>query len=128
MWHGSKQGDLVYYQVALSASGGDSTAERVGTVDCVIGGFFDVASSDLDSGVAHFPVSASRSLIERTGSHFEQTSADTTIADAVLNYTGLGTGSPTFTFGAGAYTVALGEGLLGADGTRRVHGTLDLRA
>jgi hypothetical protein len=102
--------DVVHYQVALSASGGDSTADRVRTVDCVIGGFFDVASSDLDSGVAHFPVSASRSLIERSGSHFEQTSADTTLADAVLNYTGLGSGSPTFTFGAGAYTVTLGPG------------------
>jgi hypothetical protein len=102
--------DVVHYQVALSATGGDSTADRVRTVDCVIGGFFDVASSDLDNGVAHFPVSASRSLIERTGSHFEQTSADSTIADAVLNYTGLGTGSPTFTFGAGSYTVTLGKG------------------
>jgi hypothetical protein len=102
--------DDVQYQIALSATGGDSTAVRVRSVDCVIGGFFAVASSSPSSGTVHFPVSVSRSLIERTGSHFEQTSADTTITDAVLDYTGLDGGSPTFTFGAGSYTVALGQG------------------
>ncbi len=99
----------VQYQIALSAGGGDSTAARVRTFDCVIAGFFEVASG-VPNGTVHFPVSVSRSLIDRSGSHFEQTSADTMIADAVLDYTGLDSESPTFTFGAGSYTVALGEG------------------
>lgn len=47
-----------------------------------------------------------RSVDEQSGRHFETTRADTTYADAVLAYSGLGDDSLSFRLGAGAYTVS----------------------
>ena len=61
------------------------------------------------SGTVRFPVYLEH-LFETRGEHFETTSADTSIAEAVLDYIGLGDDSLQFVLGAGSYTVSLGPG------------------
>jgi hypothetical protein len=100
----------VEYQFALNAVGGDTTVERARTYDCTIYGYFRIPQPLSPSGTARFPVYLERRLYETRGEHFETTSADTSIAEAVLDYTGLGGDSLQFVLGAGSYTVSLGPG------------------
>lgn len=104
------QRDTVYYQFALTAFGGDTTAERARSYDCIVTGSFQLSIPAPVSGTAHFPITLTRRLIEQRGTHSEITSADSTITDAVLEYDGLDSDSLTFTLGAGPYVVALGPG------------------
>jgi hypothetical protein len=57
-----------------------------------------------------FPVKVERRLFERFGNHDETTRADSSIAEGVLEYTGLGDDSLQFVLAAGPYTVSLGPG------------------
>jgi hypothetical protein len=59
-----------------------------------------------------FPVKVERRVFERRGNHDETTRADSSIAEGVLEYTGLGDGSLQFVLAAGPYTVSLGPGEL----------------
>jgi hypothetical protein len=99
--------DAILYQFALLGTRTDSTTDRIRDFFCAIDGHFDVPSSQ-SSGTVQFPVRVVRILSERSGTHNEQTSADTTISAAVMDYAGLGSDSLRFTFGAASYTVALG--------------------
>lgn len=83
------KGDTVHYQFALAAFGGDTTAERARSYDCIVTGSFQLSSPVPVSGTAHFPITVTRRLGEQRGAHSETTSA---------------------TLGAGPYVVALGPG------------------
>jgi hypothetical protein len=100
----------VHYQFALAAFGGDTTAERARSYDCVLYGFFDLPQPVAPNATARFPVKVERRLFESRGSHNEMTRADTSIAEAVLDYSGLGEDSLSFVLTAGPYTVSLGPG------------------
>jgi hypothetical protein len=100
----------VSYQFALAAFGEDSMAERVRYYQCVVHGFFAVAIPLVPQGSVRFPLMIERQMAERRGSHFETTSADSLVEDALLTYSGLGDDSLTFTLGAGPYAIALGPG------------------
>src|SRR3954471_13260825 len=100
----------VDYQFALAAVGGDTTPERARTYDCTMYGYFRIPQPVSPSGTARFPVYLERRLFETRGDHSETTSADTSITEAVLDYTGLGGDSLQFVLGAGSYTVSLGPG------------------
>jgi hypothetical protein len=102
--------DAVHYLFGLVASGADTTAERARYYDCFVTGSFQVPIPLTVSGTVHFPVTVTRRLSEQRGTHSELTTADSTIADAMLEYDGLGSDSLTFTLGAGPYVVALGPG------------------
>jgi len=98
------------YQFALEAFGGDTTAERARAYDCFVYGFFQVPQPVVSSGVARFPLRVERRLFESSGRHAESTLADSTIAEAVLEYSGLGEGMLSFVLTAGQYTTTLGPG------------------
>jgi hypothetical protein len=100
----------VHYQFALAAFGGDTTAERARSYDCMVYGFFDIPRPVPASGTVRFPVQVQRSLYEQRGSHVELTRADSSIAEAVLEYTGIGDDSLQLVLAAGPYTVSLGPG------------------
>ena len=102
--------DTVQYQFALAAFGGDTTADRVRSYDCVVAGFFQLSKPVPLNGTVRFPVTVSRHLTEQRGTHSETTSADSTISEAVVDYTGLGGDSLRFTLGAGPYVITLGPG------------------
>jgi hypothetical protein len=102
--------DMVHYQFALTAFGGDTTAERARSYECILTGSFQLSNPGPVSGAARFPITVTRRLSEQRGAHSETTSADSTITDAVLEYDGLGSDSLTFTLGAGPYVAALGPG------------------
>jgi hypothetical protein len=102
----------VQYQFALAAFGGDTTAERARSYDCLLYGYFDIPQPVPANGTVQFPVTVERRLYERRGKHDEMTRADSSIAEAVLEYTGLGDISLRFVLAAGPYTVSLGPGAL----------------
>lgn len=102
--------ETVHYQFALAAFGADTTSERIRSYDCVVSGTFQVPKPVPSSGTARFPVTITRHLAEQRGTHLETTSADSSISEAVLEYTGLGGASLTSTFGAGSYVITLGPG------------------
>jgi hypothetical protein len=110
---GSGPGDndqTIQYQVALAAFADDSTIERVRSFECLVYGFFTVPAPVVPQGSARFPVRVERRMIERRGTHLESTAADSAIGEALLEYTGLGGSSLTFTLHAGPYTTTLGPG------------------
>ena len=78
----------VHYQFALVASGADTTPDRIRGYDCVVAGFFQLPKPIPVSGTARFPVVVTRHLQEQRGNRFETTSADSSISEAVLEYTG----------------------------------------
>lgn len=98
------------YQFALAAFGGDTTTDRVRSYDCVVAGYFQLPKPVPLNGTVRFPVTINRRLSEQRGTHSETTSADSTISEAVLEYTGLGGDSLSFTLGAGPYVITLGPG------------------
>jgi hypothetical protein len=100
----------VHYQFALAAFGGDTTAERARSYDCFVYGFFEIPRPLPVNGTVRFPVKVERRLFERRGNHDEATRADSSIAEGVLEYTGLGDDSLEFVLAAGPYTVSLGPG------------------
>jgi hypothetical protein len=104
----------VQYQFAMAAFGGDTTAERARAYDCLLYGYFDILPPVPSSGTVQFPVTVERRLFERRGKHDESTRADTSITQAVLQYTGLGDHGLQFTLAAGSYTVNLGPGAFAA--------------
>ena len=105
-----ERSDTVQYQLALAAFGGDTTTDRARTYDCFVAGFFQLPTPAPVNGTVRFPVTISRRLSEQRGTHIETTSADSTISEAVLEYTGLGGDSLSFTLGAGPYIITLGPG------------------
>jgi hypothetical protein len=110
---GTEPGEApVHYQFALAAFGGDTTAERARSYDCFLYGFFDIPQPVPASGTVRFPVKVERRLFERRGNHDETTRADSSIAEGVVEYTGLGDDSLQFVLSAGPYTVNLGPGEL----------------
>jgi len=102
--------DTIHYQFALAAFGSDTTADRALSYDCVVAGYFQLPKPVPLNGTVRFPLTISRRLSEQRGTHSETTSADSTIGEAVLEYTGLGGDSLSFTLGAGPYVVTLGPG------------------
>ncbi len=98
----------VQYQLSLSAFGSDTTAEGVRQHGCRLYGSFNIARPVPASGTVRFPVWVQRDLYEMRGTHSESTIADSTIAEAVLDYVGLGDDSLRLTLGAGSYTATLG--------------------
>ena len=107
---GPGESNLVPYQFSMSAIAGDTTPERIRTYYCSVFGFFTVEKPVAREGTVRFPVMVQRYLDERRGSHVESTMADSSFAEAVLEYSGLGGDSLSFTLGAGSYTVTLGPG------------------
>jgi hypothetical protein len=73
-------------------------------------GFFDIPRPVSATGTVRFPVRVERRLSESRGNHYEMTRADSSIAEAVLEYTGLGRESLQFALTAGPYMVSLGPG------------------
>ncbi len=100
------------YQFMLVAQASDTTVDRVRTHDCLVHGFFDLTRPVPPSGTVRFPVQVFRNLQEISGTHIELTAADTTIAEVVMDYVGLGEESLQFTLGVGPYTATLGPGSL----------------
>jgi hypothetical protein len=97
--------EVAYYEFGLAAFGGDTTPERIRTYDCAVSGSFSLPVPVSVSGTVRFPVSIRRTLTEQRGNHTEFTRADTSVSEAVLEYTGLGQDSLGFTFGAGSYVI-----------------------
>jgi hypothetical protein len=102
----------VRYQFALAAFGGDTTPERARSYDCLVYGYFEIPEPVPASGTVRFPVKVERRLFERRGNHDALTRADSSIAEGVLQYTGLGDDSLQFVLAAGPYTATLGPGEL----------------
>jgi hypothetical protein len=102
--------DTVQYQFAMEAIAADTTPERIRSSYCSLFGFFEVDKPVAREGTVRFPVTIQRYVDERRGTHVESTAADSSIAEAVLKYKGLGGDSLSFTLGAGSYTVTLGPG------------------
>jgi hypothetical protein len=100
------RGDIAYYYFRLDAIGGDTTPDRIRIYDCRVMGDFSLATPVSSSGTVRFPVSVGRTLTEHRGNHAEFTRADTSITEAVLEYSGLNQDTLRFTFGAGPYVVA----------------------
>jgi len=101
---------VAQYQFILTAAASETTVEGVRTHDCLVIGLFDLTRPVPPTGVVRFPVQMHRQLWVSTGKHGETTTADTTIGEAVLDYTGLGQDTLRVTFGAGPYTATLGPG------------------
>jgi hypothetical protein len=101
---------IASYQVFMYAVGSDTTAERVQSYDCIVTGSFTINTPVPPSATVHFPLNISRTLSEIRGTHREFTSADSTVGDAVLEYSGLGEASLSFSLTAGPYVVSLGPG------------------
>jgi hypothetical protein len=99
------RGNLAYYSLSLAAYVGDTTPERIRFHDCRVRGDFSLETPVPHNGTVRFPVTISRTLTEHSGKHSEFTSADTSITQAVPEYTGLNQDTLRFTFGAGAYAV-----------------------
>jgi hypothetical protein len=74
-------------------------------------GFFQVPRPVVSSGVARFQLRVERRLFESSGRHAESTLADSTIAEAELEYSGLGEGTLSFALIAGPYTTTPGPGV-----------------
>lgn len=110
--NGTKPGesDTVQYQFALAAVGADTTPARIRSFYCSVFGFFMVDKPVAREGTVRFPLTVQRYMDERSGTHVESTMADSSITEAVLQYSGLGGDSLSFTLGAGSYTVTLGPG------------------
>jgi hypothetical protein len=99
------------YQFALAAFGTDTTPEGVRDYECVLGGYFTLPTPLPDAGTAVFPVRAWRALRERHGTqHYEQTTTDTTIEAATLEFTGLRTATVRLRLRAGPYAADLAAG------------------
>ena len=111
---GPNQGPA-HYQFALAAFGGDTTTDRARSYDCSLSGFFELPRPVPASGTVRFPVRVQRRLFESRGTHNEMTEADSSIAEAVLEFTGLGDDSLRFALAAGPYTVSLGPGGLASN-------------
>jgi hypothetical protein len=105
---GPGEREFFQYHLSLTAYASDTTPERIRIQECTAASFFDVRRSELPEGTARFPLTIHRGLVDHQGSHTEITAADTNIAEAVLEYGGLGDDSLRFTLGAGPYTVSLG--------------------
>jgi hypothetical protein len=103
-------GNQIQYQLALTAFGSDTTVERVRGYECFLYGFFTLPLPVSADSLVTFPITVQRRLLETRGTHSEVTSADTAIAEATLDYTGLGEDSLQFLLTAGPYTVTLGPG------------------
>jgi hypothetical protein len=97
--------DLSYF-LAMNGSAGDTTAEGIRTFSCLVNGAFQLSNPAPTSGTVSFGVDIRRNLLLQNGQHFESTLADTSIGEAVLEYSGLGSGTLSFTLGAGPYTVS----------------------
>ena len=104
------ESDTVQYQFALAAVGADTTPQRIRSFYCSVFGFFMVDKPVAGEGIVRFPITIQRYMEERSGTHVESTMADSSITEAVLEYSGLGSDSLSFTLGAGSYTVTLGPG------------------
>lgn len=104
------ESDTVQYQFALAAVAGDTTPERIRSFYCSVFGFFMVDKPVAREGTVRFPLTIQRYMEERRGSHVESTMADSSITEAVLEYSGLGGDSLSFTLGAASYSVTLGPG------------------
>jgi hypothetical protein len=102
--------DLVFYTFDLTASARDSTADRIRVTDCALSGSFTLARPVPLSGTVRFSVSITRSLDEHQATFGEFITADTSVSEAVLDYTGLGDDTLQFTFGAGNYMVTPAAG------------------
>jgi hypothetical protein len=111
------EADTIQYQFALAAVAGDTTPERIRSFYCQGFGYFTVDKPVAHEGTVRFPLTIQRYMEERRGTHVESTMADTSVTEAVLQYSGLGGDSLSFTLGAGSYTVTLGPG-----GTRPNYG------
>jgi hypothetical protein len=97
---------IVSYQVFFLAVGGDTTAQRARTYDCVINASFAVPLPVEPNGTVQLPLTINRSLIDHSGDHQEFTSADTLMDDAVLAYDGLGEDNLSISLTLGPYTLA----------------------
>jgi hypothetical protein len=109
---GPGESDKVEYQFSLAASATDTTPERIRSLYCSVFGYFMVDKPVAAEGTARFPVRIERYMDERSGSHVESTMADSSIGEVVLEYSGLGGDSLSFTLGAGSYTETLGPGAI----------------
>jgi hypothetical protein len=105
---GPGEREFFEYYLSLTAYTSDTTPERIRIQECTASSFFVVQRAELPQGTARFPLTIHRGLVHQQGTHTEITSADTSIAEAVLEYAGLGEDSLSFTLGAGSYTVTLG--------------------
>jgi hypothetical protein len=104
------ESDTVQYQFALAAFSADTTPERIRSFYCSVFGFFMVDKPVAQEGIVRFPLTIQRYMEERRGTHVESTMADSSITEAVLEYSGLGGDSLSFTLGAASYSVTLGPG------------------
>lgn len=109
----------VSYFFNMNASAADTTAEGIRTFSCSVYGSFQLANPAPANGTVSFGADIGRTLQLQNGQHFESTLADTSISEAVLEYSGLGSSTLSFTFGAGDYTVSPPPGTptLGQAGT-----------
>jgi hypothetical protein len=105
---GPGEREFFQYYLSLTAFARDTAPGGTRTYECTASAFFDVPEAQLPEGTVRFPLTINRRLIDQQGSHLEMTSADTTIAEVVLQYAGLGEDSLSFTLGAGSYTLSVG--------------------
>jgi hypothetical protein len=101
---------IAAYQVYLSASSSDTTAQRIRTHDCTASGHFTVPLPVEPTGTVELRLLIRRTLTEYSGTHAELTSADTVVDAALLAYDGLGEGSMSFSLTAGSYSLAPAAG------------------
>ena len=105
---GPGEREFFQYYLSLTAFARDTALGGTRTHECTASAFFDVQKAQLPEGTVRFPLTIHRGLIDQQGSHVEMTSADTSIAEVVLQYAGLGEDSLSFTLGAGSYTLTVG--------------------
>jgi hypothetical protein len=103
---GPDRQDMVGYFFYMTASAADTTAERIRTHGCTVNGSFQLPNPAPANGTVRFALTLNRNLMEESGRHFENTLADTSVAEAVLQYAGLGDNELSFTLGAGPYTIS----------------------
>jgi hypothetical protein len=105
---GPGEREFFHYSLSLTAFARDTAVGGTRTHECTASAFFDVQKAQLPEGTVRFPLTIHRGLIDQQGGHVEMTSADTSIAEVVLQYAGLGEDSLSFTLGAGSYTLTVG--------------------
>lgn len=105
---GPGESDSIMYYLELSAFANDTAPGGRRIHECTASTFFNVQRTQLPDGTARFPLTIHRGLIEQQGAHQETTSADTSIAEVVLQYAGLGQDTVRLTLGAGSYTLTVG--------------------
>ena len=101
---------VAQYNFTLQAWGQDSIAGHPREHYCLLNGLFEVPRPLAAHGAVTFSVRVERRVVEVMGTHYEDTRADTSIAEAQLIYTGLGQSTMDAVLRAGPYSVSLAAG------------------